>query len=304
MTNAWIQRFLTVALLLVSWVGAVHLWPDNKVVAVWMASLPILITPLVLIQSFSMAAWANRRDSTPYASLAQWLCAWLAETKASLTIMHVWQPFRHQAIANHTLAKPADVAPQRGMVLVHGFFCNRAFWTDWMRQLRAEGRVFVSVDLEPAYGSITDYADTVERAIAQVEQATGLPPVVVGHSMGGLAIRAWAARHERRSETMRRVHHIFTLGTPHQGTGLATMSVSTNGLQMRQNSTWLANNAAQLPANFAERCTCFYSNCDNIVFPASTACFQGADNQLIEGVGHVELAFIPGVRQTCWRALA
>ncbi|NJS36172.1 MAG: alpha/beta hydrolase [Brachymonas sp.] len=216
MTNAWIQRFLTVALLLVSWVGAVHLWPDNKVVAVWMASLPILITPLVLIQSFSMAAWANRRDSTPYASLAQWLCAWLAETKASLTIMHVWQPFRHQAIANHTLAKPADVAPQRGMVLVHGFFCNRAFWTDWMRQLRAEGRVFVSVDLEPAYGSITDYADTVEQAIAQVEQATGLPPVVVGHSMGGLAIRAWAARHERRSETMRRVHHIFTLGTPHQ----------------------------------------------------------------------------------------
>ncbi|NJM43905.1 MAG: alpha/beta hydrolase, partial [Brachymonas sp.] len=144
------------------------------------------------------------------------------------------------------------------------------------------------------------------RALIVKEQAAhpGLPYVLFGHSMGGLAIRAWAARHERRSETMRRVHHIFTLGTPHQGTSLATMSVSTNGLQMRQNSTWLANNAAQLPANFAERCTCFYSNCDNIVFPASTACLQGADNQLIEGVGHVELAFIPGVRQTCWRALA
>ena len=37
--------------------------------------------------------------------------------------------------------------------------------------------------------------------------------------------------------------------------------------------------------------TCWYSNCDNIVFPASTATLPGADNRLVRGVAHVDLAF-------------
>ena len=41
--------------------------------------------------------------------------------------------------------------------------------------------------------------------------------------------------------------------------------------------------------------TCWYTNCDNIVFPASTATMPGADNRLVRGVAHVELAFHPQV---------
>ncbi|HEY2254752.1 MAG TPA: permease, partial [Variovorax sp.] len=37
--------------------------------------------------------------------------------------------------------------------------------------------------------------------------------------------------------------------------------------------------------------TCWHSNCDNIVFPPSTTRLAGADNRLVEGQGHVELAF-------------
>ena len=37
--------------------------------------------------------------------------------------------------------------------------------------------------------------------------------------------------------------------------------------------------------------TCWYSNCDNIVFPASVATLPGADNRFVPGVAHVELAF-------------
>jgi hypothetical protein len=43
------------------------------------------------------------------------------------------------------------------------------------------------------------------------------------------------------------------------------------------------------------RFTCWYSNCDNIVFPASTAALEGADNRLMRGVAHVALAFHPQV---------
>jgi hypothetical protein len=40
---------------------------------------------------------------------------------------------------------------------------------------------------------------------------------------------------------------------------------------------------------------CWYSNTDNIVFPASTATLPGADNRLLEGAAHVAMAFHPTV---------
>jgi hypothetical protein len=39
--------------------------------------------------------------------------------------------------------------------------------------------------------------------------------------------------------------------------------------------------------------TCYYSSCDNIVFPVSTATLPGADNRYVNGVAHVHLAFQP-----------
>jgi pimeloyl-ACP methyl ester carboxylesterase len=84
----------------------------------------------------------------------------------------------------------------RGVVLVHGFLCNRAFWTPWLAPLRARGHAFVAVTLEPAFGSIDDYAPAIEAAVRRVTEATGQAPLIVGHSMGGLAIRAWL-RHAR-----------------------------------------------------------------------------------------------------------
>jgi hypothetical protein len=40
---------------------------------------------------------------------------------------------------------------------------------------------------------------------------------------------------------------------------------------------------------------CYYSNSDNIVMPASTACLPGADNRHMPGVAHVALALDPQV---------
>lgn len=171
-----------------------------------------------------------------------------------------------------------------------------------MQALNAQGRAFVAVDLEPAFGSISRYADTIEAAIAQIERATGLPPVLVGHSMGGLAIRAWAQKYASKPQALQRVHRIFTLGTPHHGTEIAQMSHTKNGHEMRRGSDWLSSNMSALPDDFVNYCTCFYSNCDNIVFPSSTATLSGADNQLIRQRGHVELAFDRQVMQVCLQA--
>ncbi len=296
MTNAWLQRLITLGSLIVFWVLAALLWRSHRAWAVACMVWPVLMTPVILMVQCIWAANANRSDPSPRAALTQWWRAWWAEWGVATLVFCWWQPFRRKAIPDRLAPTPG----QRGMVLVHGFFCNRALWTHWMKRLHAEGRVFVAVDLEPAYGSIDDYASVIEQAIVQVEQATGMPPVLVGHSMGGLAIRAWAAKYGGQTENLRRVARIVTQGTPHHGTLIASASHTLNGGQMRVGSAWLAHNEAHLPDNFAEIATCFYSNCDNIVFPASTATMPGADNQLVEGRAHIELAFDKKIQQACW----
>jgi hypothetical protein len=49
------------------------------------------------------------------------------------------------------------------------------------------------------------------------------------------------------------------------------------------------------PASRYAKFTCWYSNCDNIVVPASTATLPGADNRLVSAQGHVSMAFSPRV---------
>ena len=298
MTNAWLQRFITLGSLLFWATLAFWAWDTYRSWAWVCLVAPVLITPLMLGIQCIWAAQVNRSDAAPPASAAQWLGAWLAEWRVASRVFMWWQPFRHHAI-------PDQLPPsqgQRGMVLVHGFFCNRALWTDWMRHLERQGRAFVAVDLEPAFGSINAYAQLIEQAVVKVEQATGLPPVIVGHSMGGLAIRAWAAELPEHSLT-RKAHRIFTLGTPHHGTAMASASYSENGSQMRLNSPWLASNALRLPDSFAKQSTCYFSHCDNIVFPASTATLDGADNRHIAGYAHVQLIAAPEIQQACWAAL-
>ena len=299
MTNAWIQRFLSLGSLLLGWGLAAWLWNTHRTAALWCLALPALITPTILAIDCVWAAQANRNDPAPRATFLQWLAAWFAECRIAAKVFTWWQPFRHHAIADQLHSSPG----QRGMVLVHGFFCNRALWTEWMGKLTTEGRVFVSVDLEPAFGSISDYAAIVEQAIAKVEKATGMPPVIVGHSMGGLAIRAWAAQFASSAQQLARVHRIFTLGTPHQGTAIAQLSHTENGHQMRMKSPWLISNASQLPDGFAQICTCYFSNCDNIVFPCHTAALPGADNRFIAGRAHVELINVQEIQQECMAAL-
>jgi triacylglycerol esterase/lipase EstA (alpha/beta hydrolase family) len=141
------------------------------------------------------------------------------------------------------------------------------------------------------FGPIDGYVPIIEDAVQRVTQATGLPPLLVCHSMGGLAARAWL----RASSGYARVHHVVTIGTPHHGTWLARFSQMPNGRQMRHHGQWLR----QLERDEAGRprppFLCWYSNCDNIVFPPKTATLEGADNRLVEGIGHVDLGFHPEV---------
>jgi triacylglycerol esterase/lipase EstA (alpha/beta hydrolase family) len=112
-------------------------------------------------------------------------------------------------------------------------------------------------------------------------------PVLVCHSMGGLAARAWL----RAMSADARVHHVITIGSPHHGTWIARFSQLTNGRQMRLQSEWLQRLEQAVDPRRNALFTCWYSNCDNIAFPASTGSLPGADNRLVRGAAHVDLGF-------------
>lgn len=60
---------------------------------------------------------------------------------------------------------------------------------------------------------------------------------------------------------------------------------------MQLDSAWLQALAAQSDPSWHARFTCWWSDCDNIVFPAPTAALPGADNRFCGGAAHVALAF-------------
>ena len=226
----------------------------------------------------------------------QLLKAWWGELLVAPAVFLWRQPFRAQ-LEQDNVAVPSRGT--HGVVLVHGFVCNRAFWNPWMRRLRARQAPFVAVNLEPLFGSIDEYSDCIERAVVLMEAATRLPVVLVGHSMGGVAIRAWMAKFDGSV----RVRRIITIGSPHHGTWLARFGHTLNGSQMRQESSWLtALAAAELPEHYS-LFTCFFSHCDNIVFPAPSAVLPGASNVHIAATAHVCMAFNPLVFEELQRWL-
>ena len=264
-------------------------WPASPLQALAGVALLAMLGPFVLAIEAALSAAVSGADGrVPAATLAQLARAWIAESVHLFRAFWWRQPFRWRAIDDHLDARCAG---RTGVVFVHGFMCNRGFWNPWMRRVRAQGNAYVAVNLEPVYASIDAYADPIERAVQRIEQLTGRPPLVICHSMGGLAARAWWRVHGAR----RALAGLVTIGSPHAGTWMGRFSQRPNGRQMRIGSEWLRELAAAESRRPLPTTTCWYSNCDNIVFPAATAMLEGADNRFVPGEPHVALAFHPQV---------
>ena len=296
--NARWQKILVLGWLLASAAWLAWAWPRSLALALggWAIAASTSLAWLGL--QFVLMRRINRRDATPAAGRWALLRAWWLEALTCTWVFGWLQPFAHRQQPDWLPATPTG---QRGVVLVHGFLCNRGVWLPWLPELRARGHAYVALTLEPAFGSVDDYVAAIDTAMRQVQAATGLPPVLVGHSMGGLAARAWLRT--LAQPPAQRVHRILTLGTPHHGTWPARFSHTTNGMQMRLDSPWLQALAASEGAAQRALFSCWYSDCDNIVYPTRSATLDGADNHLLQGLGHVHMLYAPQVRAACWQAL-
>ncbi|MET0382056.1 MAG: permease [Burkholderiaceae bacterium] len=260
--------------------GVRYGWPA----AVW-AGLCLLVLghPALLAVEFALAWRANRRVGGPRDPLGSTFRAWIGEWGAS-TIAFGWRmAWRSNAFADHL---PNGARGLRGVVLVHGYLCNRGVWNAWLARLTELGRAFVAVDLEPVFGDIDGHADAIGRAVRRVEEVTGLAPIVVAHSMGGVAVRAWLRTQHRPAA---RVARVITIASPHHGTRLARLATSRSARQMRDDGPWLMGLGAAMTAELAATFTCWWSACDQIVYPAPTAELRGGEGRRIRGVAHLAL---------------
>ena len=273
------------------WVG----WMWSRSLGLMVLGLAALVLGYALILAIETVAAAtiNRTDGAPRAGAAEWFGAWWQEVKVAPQVFAWRQPFRWRQWPDSSSGQ-SNGAP--AVVLIHGFFCNRGFWLPWMERLHAQDIPYISVNLEPIFGSIDDYAAIIDEAVTRATALTGQVPSLICHSMGGLAARAWLVA---TPDAYSRVRKVITIGTPHRGTWLARFSHLANGRQMRHDCDWqqslVARELELNPHRNADLFVCWYSNTDNIVFPASTATLPGADNRLVEGAAHVALAFHPRV---------
>jgi len=234
-----------------------------------------------------LAASYSRRDSSRPSIASLWRAWWLEICVAPQVFL--WrQPFRWRAFADSLSSSPSG---HRGVLLIHGFLCNRGLWNPWMQRLRREGVPFIALTLEPIFGAIDNYAAQIDEAIGRLQDATGKAPVLLAHSMGGLAVRAWLKDFGGAD----RIHHVVTVGTPHRGTSMARRARPANARQMRIASPWLVALSEHESSRTYETFTCFWSRCDNIVFPTDSATLPGAANRHLEATPHVRMAYHPEI---------
>ena len=217
---------------------------------------------------------------------------------------------------------PEPVAPLRRppllppllppILLVHGYGCNRGLWLPAAKWFSRHGYRVSAIDLSPMHGSIDSYTEPIARAIAELRADTGADQVaVIGHSMGGLAARAYLRRcADQRLDP--RVTALVTLGTPHRGTHLAKLGRGMNARQMHFGSDWieeLARHEAATVGLAAEpallrRITTIGSLQDNIVTRPLEQRLPGVRAIMVRRQGHMSLVSSPRVLRLLDRLLA
>ncbi len=118
---------------------------------------------------------------------------------------------------------------------------------------------------------------------------------LVGHSMGGVVARLAIAEMDLSS----RVAHLVTLGTPHHGTHAARFAGTGRSLDLRPDSPLVTRLGQQEPWSSPPRLVCLWSESDPMMQPATTACVEGADNQELAGMSHINYL----LRPAAWKAV-
>ncbi len=245
------------------------------------------LVPVAGIGAPPMTLWlvilTNALRSRQPGESALWWRSVTGEYRACCRVYLLQQPWAKKPPSFGKTDKQCKGVP---VVMVHGYLCNHRVWDAMAAQLQQAGHPVLAIDLEPLFTTIDDYSGVIEQAVTQLCQDTGAKKVaLVGHSMGGLAIRAWM-----RAVGCARVARVITLGSPHQGTRIDRNPLTPNGQQMLWQSAWLKALAASESAQIRRLFRIAITPQDSIVYPQLEQVLPFAPVTVFQGLGHLELS--------------
>jgi triacylglycerol lipase len=242
-------------------------------------AVPLVGTALGLAIEFAVGARIDPRS--PPLPLQALFGIWWQETAISARMFAFSQLF-----AARFPEPPIVRDPQRpAVLLVHGYLCNRAVWRALLASGQLDGCNVATVNLVPIFGPIERYADVVHEAVERLRSASGAAQVVlVGHSMGGLAVRSYLTRFGDAA-----IRKVVTLATPHHGTIFGALGAGANAKQMAVGSRFLQRIAHEIPSVTRAKFVCVASRDDNLIVPRSSPLLPGTRQVLLDRVGHLAM---------------
>lgn len=255
----------------------------------------VLVRAIITANNFVLAS--RYRSELPLHYRIGWwdtIKLFAGEFRATMTASSWTMPFRtfSMRVARHPQGLPA--------LLVHGYGCNSGYWHPLSKALLKANISHLAIDMEPVIGGIDEYVRPIHDAVERLCVESGNDRVIiVAHSMGGLAARAYLRAHGGG-----RITKVITLGTPHNGTALAHFGVGLNTRQMRWTATeqeglaseWLRELAATEEPAIHALFVSIYSHHDNIISPQTSSRLAGAKNIEFHAIGHVALGADPRIQ--------
>jgi triacylglycerol lipase len=282
----------------VGWLANSLGWPVGSMGILTLLAMLFMLAvlqPIVLVGLATVYCAAVSRD--PQQPWYLWLQSVVGEWRACLLVYvgrQAWASKHPGVLPATNTSAPAALGSGPGslpVVLVHGFFCNHRLWDTLSHTLRARGHAVLALNLEPLFTSIDDYPAHIEAAVQTILSQTGQTQVaMVGHSMGGLAARAWL-----RDYGTERMAGLVTLGSPHAGTQIPHPFETPNGQEMTWHSDWLAKLAAQESPAVRSLMRIGLTLQDNIVYPQRDQVLPDVPVQVFEGIGHIQMCLDPAV---------
>lgn len=190
------------------------------------------------------------------------VAAGLATAFAAHVAISVIYPLGLSRAPRRLLGRNGNAGPQ--VICIHGLYHNASAWLPAKRLLRRSGLGPVTLLSYSSFG--TGFEALADRLAGEVEALLDQngPAVLLGHSLGGLFIRALVAR----PDIGPRVKAAATLGTPHQGSKLAALAVGGLGRSIIYQSP-LIERLAALPEPEGLPRLCLVSPADDMVMPLS-----------------------------------
>jgi triacylglycerol lipase len=192
-------------------------------------------------------------------------------------------------------------SPTPPVLLVHGLYHNASAWVLYRWWLKRAGFTNVyAMSYNSLKYSFDDLAQRLDQWVAEV--MANHPPeqkaFMIGHSLGGLLIRA----HLTKPEAAQKIAAIATLGTPHCGSKLAALGIGKLAQSLIYHGA-LSRRLEQAPQPAGVARLALASPVDNLVLPqdALVTTQPGWIQEETPPVSHVAMLFH---RPTARRVLA